>query len=83
MNKTFSLYWWFSFDLYYLILDGTDNILRSLVKTSLCTLWGLALAKKSYNSINNSCACFRTIFFLVTKFSNSNPSEIHETVSEV
>ena len=32
----------------------------------LCTLWSLALAKKSSNNINNRCASFQTILFLVT-----------------
>ena len=37
-----------------LILGGTNNVLHSSVKKILCTLWSLALAKKSCNNINNS-----------------------------
>ena len=33
----------------------------------MCTLWGLALAKKSCNNINDSRASFQTMLFLVTK----------------
>ena len=38
---------------YYLLLGDTNNLLRSLVKFFLSTLWSLALAKKSCNNINN------------------------------
>ena len=57
MDKSIFLYWWFSFDLqYYLILVGTNNVLLNSVKKILCTLWSLALAKKSCTNINNSLA---------------------------
>ena len=66
MDKSIFLYWWFSFDLqYYLILSGTNNVLHTSVKKILCTLWSLALAKKSCNNINNSCAqVSRLCYFL-------------------
>ena len=37
-------------------LGDTNSILHSSVKNFLCTLWSLALAKKSCNNINNSRA---------------------------
>ena len=50
MNKTISLDWWFSFELYYyLILSRANNAIFGS-KILLCTLWGLALAKISYSS---------------------------------
>ena len=39
-----------------MILGGTNNELQASVKEFLCTLWSLALAKKSRNNINNTCA---------------------------
>ena len=57
MGKSVFLHWWFSFDLqYYLISGGANNVLYISVKYFLCTLWSLALAKKSSNNINNSHA---------------------------
>ena len=35
MGKNVSLYWWFYFDLYYLILGGTNNVLHISV-TKIC-----------------------------------------------
>ena len=66
MDKSVFLHWWFSFDLqYYLILGGTNNVLHISVKYFLCTLWSLALAKKSSNNINNSHAqVSRLCYFL-------------------
>ena len=60
------MYWRFSFDLYYLILGDTNNVLHSLVKKFLCTLWSLALVKKSCSNINNSYVEVPRLFFLVT-----------------
>ena len=37
-----------------MILGGTNNVLDTLVKKNLCTLWSLTLAKKPWNNINNS-----------------------------
>ena len=31
MDKSIFLYWWFSFDLYYLILGDANNVLHILV----------------------------------------------------
>ena len=63
MEKSLFLYWWFSFDLqYYLILDGTNNALHTSGKKKLCTPWGLALAEKSCNNINNSRLVFSRLF---------------------
>ena len=57
MDESIFLYSWFSFDLqYHLILVGTNNVLHSSVKKILCTLWSLALAKKSCYKIINSRA---------------------------
>ena len=68
------LCWWFSFDLqYYLILGGINNVLHTSVKKILCTLWSLALAKKSCNNINNSRPQVSRLLFLVT-MSLKNPS---------
>ena len=39
-----------------MILGGTNNVLHTTVKKFLCTLWSLALAKKSCNNINHSHA---------------------------
>ena len=38
MDKNDFLYWWFSFDLYYLILGGANNVLHSLVKNFVYTV---------------------------------------------
>ena len=64
MDKSVFLYWWFSFDLwYYLILGGTNNVLQTSGEKILCTLWSLALAKKSCNNISNTQAS-RVCYFL-------------------
>ena len=39
-----------------MILDDTNNVLHFSVTKFLCTLWSLALAKKSSNNINNNRA---------------------------
>ena len=66
MDKSVFLHWWFYFDLqYYLISGGTNNVLHTSVKKILCTLWSLALAKKSCNSISNSRAQVSRLLFLV------------------
>ena len=35
MDKSVSLYWWFSFDLSHLVLGGANNVLHSSVKKGL------------------------------------------------
>ena len=48
-----------------MILGGINNVLHSSVKKMLCTLWSLALSKKSCNNINNSRGhVFRLFCFL-------------------
>ena len=66
MGKCVFLHWCFSFDLQScLILGDTSNVLHSSVQKELCTLWSLALAKKSCNNIKNSRAqVFRLCYFL-------------------
>ena len=39
-----------------MILDDTNNVLHFSVTKFLCNLWSLALAKKSFNNINNNRA---------------------------
>ena len=50
---------------YYLILGGTNNVLHTSVKYFLCTLWSLALAKKSCNNINNSRSQVSRLFYFL------------------
>ena len=82
MDKSVFLYWWFSFDLqYYLILGGTNNVLHISIKTFLCTMWSLALAKKSCNNINNSRAQVSRLCYFLRIWLNRQKTAVKKKIT--